>query len=68
MSTSICPSYPSAAFQYPADLIETRKKQIPLRRIGHVDELASACLYLATPNAGFVTGQCIHVNGGQFMY
>jgi 3-oxoacyl-[acyl-carrier protein] reductase len=44
-----------------------RIKEIPVRRAGHVDEIAAACAYLASDAAGFVTGQVIHVNGGDVM-
>jgi 3-oxoacyl-[acyl-carrier protein] reductase len=44
-----------------------RIKAIPVRRIGHVDEIAAACRYLASEHAGFVTGQVLHVNGGDVM-
>lgn len=42
--------------------------EIPLRRFGHVDELAGTCLFLASDAGGFVSGQVIHVNGGHYMY
>ena len=42
--------------------------EIPLQRFGHVDELAGACLFLASAAGGFVSGQVIHVNGGHYMY
>ena len=47
--------------------IASRIAHIPVRRMGSVDEVAAACVYLASAGAGFVTGQVIHVNGGQFM-
>jgi 3-oxoacyl-[acyl-carrier protein] reductase len=39
----------------------------PVPRMGHVDEIASAALFLADPKQGFITGQIIHVNGGYYM-
>ena len=39
----------------------------PVGRTGHVDEIASAALFLADPKQGFITGQIIHVNGGYYM-
>ena len=38
--------------------------EIPLGRLGHVDDIAAACVFLATDDCGFITGQTIHVNGG----
>jgi len=54
--------------QYPhfASGYGERMQEIPVRRIGHVDEIADACIYLA--NAGFVTGQLLHVNGGDGLF
>ena len=41
--------------------------QIPLGRLGQPAEIAHAVEFLASPRAGYVTGQEIHVNGGMFM-
>jgi 3-oxoacyl-[acyl-carrier protein] reductase len=41
--------------------------QIPAGRMGCPDEIASAVLYLASPEAGYVTGTTMHVNGGMAM-
>ena len=42
-------------------------KQIPLARLGAAEEVAAAVLFLASPSAGYITGETIHVNGGMFM-
>lgn len=42
--------------------------QIPVRRLGAPQEIAAACTWLCNDGGGFVSGQAIHVNGGQFMY
>ena len=41
--------------------------QIPLGRLGQPADVAHAVAFLASPQAGYVTGQEIHVNGGMFM-
>jgi 3-oxoacyl-[acyl-carrier protein] reductase len=41
--------------------------QIPLGRLGKPAEVAHAVAFLASPRAGYVTGQEIHVNGGMYM-
>jgi 3-oxoacyl-[acyl-carrier protein] reductase len=41
--------------------------QIPAARMGTPEEIAAAVLYLASPEAGYVTGTTLHVNGGMAM-
>ena len=41
--------------------------QIPLGHLGHPSDIAHAVAYLASPQAAYVTGQELHVNGGMFM-
>ena len=41
--------------------------QIPLGRLGTVDDIAQAVLYLASPHGAYITGTTLHVNGGMFM-
>jgi len=41
--------------------------QIPLGHLGKPTDIAHAVAYLASPMAGYVTGQEIHVNGGMYM-
>ena len=41
--------------------------QIPLGHLGQPDDIAHAVAYLASPRAGYITGQELHVNGGMFM-
>jgi 3-oxoacyl-[acyl-carrier protein] reductase len=42
-------------------------EQIPAKRLGEPEEIAAAVTYLASPNAGYVTGETLHVNGGMYM-
>jgi 3-oxoacyl-[acyl-carrier protein] reductase len=41
--------------------------RIPIGRMGEGDEIAAAAVYLASREAGYVTGQTLHVNGGMVM-
>ncbi|WP_296424136.1 3-oxoacyl-[acyl-carrier-protein] reductase [Yoonia sp.] len=41
--------------------------QVPAGRMGDPEEIAAAVLYLASPEAGYVTGTTLHVNGGMAM-
>ena len=40
---------------------------IPLRRFGSADEMALAALWLSSPAASYVTGECLVVDGGQWL-
>src|SRR6266542_1162025 len=42
-------------------------RALPLGRIAEPAEIARAAVFLASDNAGFVTGQCLHVNGGGYL-
>ncbi|NYT22495.1 SDR family oxidoreductase [Alcaligenaceae bacterium] len=54
--------------QYAHFDIDEVLKDIPVSRLGTVDDVAQACVYLSTDAASFVSGQTIHVNGGQYMF
>jgi 3-oxoacyl-[acyl-carrier protein] reductase len=41
--------------------------QVPLGRIGHVDDVGHAVKFLASDEAGYITGQVLAVNGGMYM-
>ncbi len=51
----------------PADVKETLQKQIPLGRLGQPADIAEAVRFLASEEAGYITGHVLHVNGGMLM-
>jgi 3-oxoacyl-[acyl-carrier protein] reductase len=49
------------------DSVAKMTASIPLRRLGSVDDIGYAALFLATEEAGYITGQTIVVDGGQVL-
>lgn len=43
------------------------QKQIPLERLGKPEDIAAAVAFLASKEAGYITGETLHVNGGMLM-
>jgi NAD(P)-dependent dehydrogenase (short-subunit alcohol dehydrogenase family) len=52
------------AGQFP---LEAVLPMIPISRAGTPDEIASACAFLASDEAAYITGQVLAVNGGMYM-
>ncbi|HEX4798500.1 MAG TPA: 3-oxoacyl-ACP reductase FabG [Burkholderiales bacterium] len=46
---------------------ETLLQQIPLGRLGTPEDVAAAVAFLASPQAAYITGATLHVNGGMYM-
>jgi len=42
-------------------------QRIPLQRLGQIEDIASAVVFLASEKASYITGQTLHVNGGMYM-
>lgn len=51
----------------PTSVIEAIVSQIPVKRLGHPEEVARVVVFLAADDAGFITGETISVNGGHHM-
>lgn len=56
-------NYPNASVEY-----EERRKALPLRRFGRPEDIADTCVFLASESGGYITGQVLHANGGEFMF
>jgi len=50
-----------------AEQVEKLVANVPLGRLGSVGDVAGAVLYLVSPQAAYVTGTTLHVNGGMYM-
>lgn len=46
---------------------DKRRQRIPMGRVGQPEEIANVVAFLASPEASYVTGETIHVNGGLYM-
>ena len=42
-------------------------KEVPMGRLGTAEDIANVCTFLASDEAGYITGQTINVNGGMAM-
>lgn len=51
----------------PEEHKEALLKHIPLGKLGHDKDIAAAVAFLASPAAGYITGETLHVNGGMYM-
>jgi 3-oxoacyl-[acyl-carrier protein] reductase len=50
------------------DLVKEKMlERIPLRKMGQVEDVANAIVFLASDHAKYITGETLHVNGGMYM-
>lgn len=66
---SICPGpvETDMSLQWSAEYREKVLSGIPLRRLGKAEDIASLAVFLASDMAGFITGESININGGNYM-
>ena len=66
---SICPGpiETDMSKQWAPEYREKLFSTIPVKRLGTAEEIASLAVYLASDGAGFITGESININGGNYM-
>jgi acetoacetyl-CoA reductase len=66
---TIAPGYINTEMvaQVPAEVLSKIVGNIPVKRLGEAHEIARAVLFLTSKDAGFITGETLSVNGGQYM-
>src|SRR5271154_1119014 len=68
---AICPGYIATemVMAVPKDVLEKSiLPQIPVRRLGQPEEIGRCVLFLASDDAGFITGTTLTANGGQYFH
>ncbi len=58
----------AASGQTVDEILSIRRQDIPMRRIGVADDTANACLFLASDEASYITGEAMNVSGGEEMH
>ena len=67
---TICPGYIATEMvrAVPEEILKKIVATIPVGRLGEADEIARTVAFLASDEAGFITGSTLSVNGGQHMF
>ena len=67
---TICPGYIATEMvrAVPEEVLKKIVATIPVGRLGEADEIARTAVFLASDDAGFITGSTLSVNGGQHMF
>lgn len=65
----VAPGYIETDMTNQLDEVHAQKlqEQIPLGRMGEVNDVANAVLFLASDMANYITGETLHINGGMYM-
>ena len=65
---AVCPGFiltPMQAAEYTAQMQQDYARRIPLGRLGRPEEVAGLFAFLASDDAGYITGQCFVIDGGE---
>lgn len=54
--------------EYSSEMRRKRINEIPLKRLGYPEDIANACLFLASNLSDYITGETINVNGGLYIH
>lgn len=60
--------YSSGLKTYPKGTFEGIAQKIPAKRLGTVEEVANLSLFLTTPNASYITGETVYIDGGSRLW
>jgi len=65
---AVCPGFIDTEMTrgIPGEVLEKYLERIPLGRAGTAEDVAATVLFLASPGAGYMTGQSLGVNGGLY--
>jgi meso-butanediol dehydrogenase/(S,S)-butanediol dehydrogenase/diacetyl reductase len=67
-TNAVCPGYvltPMQEAEYSPEMLAAVNEKIPMKRHAQPDEVAALFSFLASPEAAYITGQCLSIDGGE---